>query len=120
MRRSATPSSTRWACGCRTRRSRRRTSSRHWRRGASDMKNFQYYRPSSPEQAIGLLGKTWGKVELLAGGTDLLDLQKEHIAEPDKVVSLSGLGKDFQKIEVRWPPGTQPPAAFIGAGTRLA
>jgi xanthine dehydrogenase YagS FAD-binding subunit len=84
------------------------------------MKNFQYYRPSTPEAAVGLLGKTWGKVELLAGGTDLLDLQKEHVAEPDKVVSLSGLGKDFQKIEVRWPPGTHPPTAVIGAGAKLA
>jgi xanthine dehydrogenase YagS FAD-binding subunit len=55
------------------------------------MKNFTYYRPATAEQAVGLLDRTWGGVELLAGGTDLLDLQKEYIAQPDKVVSLTGI-----------------------------
>ena len=54
------------------------------------MKNFTYYRPTTAEQAVGLLAAEWGTTELLAGGTDLLDLQKEYIAQPDKVVSLSG------------------------------
>jgi CO/xanthine dehydrogenase FAD-binding subunit len=45
------------------------------------MKNFTYYRPATAEQAIGLLeAEEWGKTELLAGGTDLLDLQKEYVA----------------------------------------
>ena len=39
------------------------------------MKNFTYYRPSTAEQAVGLLDNRWGTTELLAGGTDLLDLQ---------------------------------------------
>ncbi len=52
------------------------------------MKNFTYYRPGSAEQAVALLDAKWGTSELLAGGTDLLDLQKEYIAQPDKVVSL--------------------------------
>jgi CO/xanthine dehydrogenase FAD-binding subunit len=41
------------------------------------MKNFTYYRPTSAQQAVGLLDSEWGTTELLAGGTDLLDLQKE-------------------------------------------
>ena len=41
------------------------------------MKNFTYFRPTSPEQAVTLLEERWGTTELLAGGTDLLDLQKE-------------------------------------------
>jgi xanthine dehydrogenase YagS FAD-binding subunit len=60
------------------------------------MKNFTYYRPKTTEDAIGLLDTKWGPSELLAGGTDLLDLQKEYVAQPDKVVSLNhidGLGK---------------------------
>ena len=60
------------------------------------MKNFTYYRPTSAEQAVGLLDKKWGTSELLAGGTDLLDLQKEYVAQPDKVISLrdvAGLSK---------------------------
>jgi xanthine dehydrogenase YagS FAD-binding subunit len=77
------------------------------------MKNFTYYRPTSAEQAVGLLDAKWGTAELLAGGTDLLDLQKEYIAQPDKVVSLSGIA-DLASIQVGGDVVT------IGAGTRLA
>jgi xanthine dehydrogenase YagS FAD-binding subunit len=77
------------------------------------MKNFVYYRPRTTEEAVGLLGDKWGKVELLAGGTDLLDLQKEYIAQPDKVVSLGGVaglgGITVGKTDIG-----------IGAGARLA
>ena len=54
------------------------------------MKNFTYYRPETAE-ASGrpCSSPRWGTAELLAGGTDLLDLQKEYIAQPDKVVSLA-------------------------------
>jgi xanthine dehydrogenase YagS FAD-binding subunit len=77
------------------------------------MKNFTYYRPSSPEDAVGLLDKTWGTAELLAGGTDLLDLQKEYIAQPTKVISLGGVG-GLAGIE---PFRT---GVKIGAATKLA
>jgi len=81
------------------------------------MKNFTYYRPSTAEQAVGLLAPAWGTTELLAGGTDLLDLQKEYIAQPDKVVSLSGLGEKFTAIKVN---DSKPPVITIGAGVKLA
>jgi xanthine dehydrogenase YagS FAD-binding subunit len=58
------------------------------------MKNFTYYKPTTAQQAVGLLAPEWGTAELLAGGTDLLDLQKEYIAQPDKVVSVGAI-KDF-------------------------
>jgi xanthine dehydrogenase YagS FAD-binding subunit len=77
------------------------------------MKNFTYYRPETPEAAIRLLDTKWGDTELLAGGTDLHDLQKEYVAQPEKVVSLNGL-KDFAGIEVGGGKVT------IGAGARLA
>ncbi len=83
------------------------------------MKNFTYYRPTTAQQAVGLLDKTWGTAELLAGGTDLLDRQKEHIAGPDKVISLGGL-KDFGAITSSSPPGAFPPVITIGAGAKLA
>ncbi|MCI0685004.1 MAG: FAD binding domain-containing protein [Gemmataceae bacterium] len=57
------------------------------------MKNFTYFRPTSPEQAVGLLEARWGNTELLAGGTDLLDLQKEYIAQPSRIVSLAGVAQ---------------------------
>ena len=81
------------------------------------MKNFTYYRPTSADQAVGLLADRWGTTELLGGGTDLIDLQKEYVAQPDKVISLSGLGGDFTRIAVR---DGNPPAVVIGAGVRLA
>jgi xanthine dehydrogenase YagS FAD-binding subunit len=77
------------------------------------MKNFTYYRPASAEQAVGLLDARWGTSELLAGGTDLLDLQKEYVAKPDKVVSLSAV-KGLSAIE------EAPGALTLGAGVKLA
>ncbi len=77
------------------------------------MKNFTYYRPTTAEQAVALLEGRYGNTELLAGGTDLLALQKEYIAQPGRVVSLGGIaalaGITVGDKEVR-----------IGAGTKLA
>jgi xanthine dehydrogenase YagS FAD-binding subunit len=56
------------------------------------MKNFTYFRATTPEQAVGLLDDKWGSTELLAGGTDLLDLMKEYVAQPTKIVSIAGWG----------------------------
>jgi xanthine dehydrogenase YagS FAD-binding subunit len=82
------------------------------------MKNFTYYRPKSTEEAVGLLSDAWGKTELLAGGTDLLDLQKEYVAQPDKVVSLGGLKADFFVVDHKEGKGGQ--ALQIDAGIKLA
>jgi xanthine dehydrogenase YagS FAD-binding subunit len=79
------------------------------------MKNFTYYRPKTVDEAVGLLDAAWGKTELLAGGTDLLDLQKEYISQPDKVVSLGGVKLDMIEILDRLPPIFK-----IGAGAKLA
>ncbi len=81
------------------------------RRG--EMKNFTYYRPASVEQAVALLDAKWGTSELLAGGTDLLDLQKEYIAQPDKVVSLTNIA-DLARIR------TYKGEIVIGAVAHLA
>jgi len=77
------------------------------------MKNFAYYRPVTPQQAVTLLDDKWGTAELLAGGTDLLDLQKEYVAQPDKIISLR---------DVRSLSGIQamPTNLTIAAGTTLA
>ena len=84
------------------------------------MKNFTYYRPKSVKQAIGLLDDKWGKAELLAGGTDLLDRQKDYIDQPEKIVSLGGLEDGFRKISETAPPGAFPPIVTVGAGVTLA
>jgi xanthine dehydrogenase YagS FAD-binding subunit len=77
------------------------------------MHNFTYFRPTTPEQAVALLENRWGNTELLAGGTDLLDLQKEYVAQPGRVVSLTGI-KALEGITVTNNGIT------IGAGTKLA
>jgi xanthine dehydrogenase YagS FAD-binding subunit len=66
------------------------------------------------EEAVGLLDAKWGTCELLAGGTDLLDLQKEYIAQPDKVVSLNGIKELIDAYQLR--DGSME----IGAGMTLA
>jgi xanthine dehydrogenase YagS FAD-binding subunit len=83
------------------------------------MKNFSYYRPTSAEQAVGLLEERWGPTELLAGGTDLLDLQKEYIAQPDKVISLGGVGGEF--VQISRGTGLAEGGSYqIGGGVKLA
>jgi xanthine dehydrogenase YagS FAD-binding subunit len=77
------------------------------------MKNFTYYRPTTAEQAVGLLEEKSGVAELLAGGTDLHDLQKEYIAQPEKVISLSAI-PGLAGIKLDGDTVT------IGAGTKLA
>src|SRR5438874_2930782 len=77
------------------------------------MKNFTYYRPTSAEQAVGLLDGRWGPSELLAGGTDLLNRQKEYVAQPDIVVSLRDLAGTLGKIDIG-------DTVTIGALTKLA
>src|SRR5262245_38042501 len=81
------------------------------------MKNFTYFRPQSVEQAVALLENRFGNTELLAGGTDLLDLQKEYVAQPTRVISLGGI-KGLAGIEEVNQGGQR--SFKIGAGTRLA
>jgi xanthine dehydrogenase YagS FAD-binding subunit len=85
------------------------------------MKNFVYYRPSTVEQVCDLLAPEWGPTELLAGGTDLLDLQKEYIAQPDKVISLTGIKSlaGVSSVPANNPKETTTPIT-IGAATTLA
>src|SRR5215471_17675199 len=63
------------------------------------MNSFEYANPSTVQEAAGLLSAKWGETEILAGGTDLLALMKEHLHTPKRVVSiknikeLEGIGK---------------------------
>lgn len=83
------------------------------------MKNFTYHQPATLQLALPLLDEQWGKTELLAGGTDLLDRQKEYVSQPERVVSLTALGGPFREISSMQPPGGLP-VVTIGAGTKLA
>jgi xanthine dehydrogenase YagS FAD-binding subunit len=55
------------------------------------MRGFEYATPQTKEQAVGLLGTTWGGTEILAGGTDLLALMKADVVHPKRLVNIKGI-----------------------------
>src|SRR5262245_25211945 len=52
------------------------------------MKNFEYAAPRTEAEALELLAADPGKVEILAGGTDVIGLMKKMIVTPDRVVNI--------------------------------
>jgi len=52
------------------------------------MQAFSYASPTKKEDVAALLGKSWGEVEILAGGTDLLSLMKDDITTPKRLVNI--------------------------------
>jgi xanthine dehydrogenase YagS FAD-binding subunit len=77
------------------------------------MKSFEYSAPQNLKDATALLAETWGKTEILAGGTDLVTSLKQQITTPNRVVSLKNIpelkGINVEKNGIR-----------IGAMTTLA
>src|SRR5437762_6173436 len=55
------------------------------------MKSFEYAAPQNLRDAAALLDETWGKTEILAGGTDLVTSLKQQITTPNRVVSLKNI-----------------------------
>jgi len=62
------------------------------------MNAFEYAAPTTKEQAVSLLGNQWGEAEILAGGTDLLSLMKDHLTTPKRVVNIKDI-KELQGIK---------------------
>jgi xanthine dehydrogenase YagS FAD-binding subunit len=52
------------------------------------MRAFEYASPETKEQAVSLLGASWGQTEILAGGTDLLALMKDDVVAPKRLVNI--------------------------------
>jgi len=52
------------------------------------MRPFEYVSPNTRAQAISLLGASWGKAEILAGGTDLLTLMKDDVLAPKRLINI--------------------------------
>jgi xanthine dehydrogenase YagS FAD-binding subunit len=61
------------------------------------MNSFEYANPTTLQEAVGLLGARWGQADILAGGTDLLSLMKDHLHEPKRVVNIKGI-KELEGI----------------------
>src|SRR5437867_5853456 len=55
------------------------------------MQAFEYANPTTLQEALGLLGKSWGDTDVLAGGTDLISLMKEYLATPKRVVNIKNI-----------------------------
>src|SRR5436853_7218793 len=55
------------------------------------MQAFEYASPTTLQEALGLLGKSWGDTDVLAGGTDLISLMKEYLATPKRLVNIKGI-----------------------------
>ena len=79
------------------------------------MRAFEYAAPKERQQALGLLGKSWGDTEILAGGTDLLSLMKDDILTPKRLVNIKGVAAPDLHAITRKPNGVQ-----IGALVNLA
>src|SRR5258708_18216397 len=52
------------------------------------MRPFEYASPTTSKQVPDLLGRNWGEVEILAGGTDLLSLMKDEVTAPKRLVNI--------------------------------
>lgn len=57
------------------------------------MRPFDYASPTKKEQVSDLLGSSWGEVEVLAGGTDLLSLMKDEVTAPRRLVNIKGIAE---------------------------
>jgi len=55
------------------------------------MHPFEYANPTTTQEAVGLLGSRWGETDVLAGGTDLISLMKEHLATPKRLVNIKNI-----------------------------
>jgi xanthine dehydrogenase YagS FAD-binding subunit len=62
------------------------------------MQSFEYANPTSVQEAVALLGAQWGQADVLAGGTDLLSLMKEHLHTPTRVVNIKNI-KELEGIQ---------------------
>jgi len=54
----------------------------------SKLPEFEYATPATAAQAVALLGPQWTDAVAYAGGMDLLDLMKERIAAPRRLVNI--------------------------------
>jgi xanthine dehydrogenase YagS FAD-binding subunit len=55
------------------------------------MKQFEYARPATAQAAVQALGKRQPAGQFLAGGTNLIDLMKMQVTNPERLIDLGGL-----------------------------
>ena len=62
------------------------------------MQAFEYANPSSLHEALSLLGTKWGEADVLAGGTDQINLMKDGLHTPKRVVNIKNV-KELHGIQ---------------------
>ena len=55
------------------------------------MQAFEYASPTTLQDALAVLGASWSDAQVLAGGTDIISLMKDHIEEPKRLVNIKGI-----------------------------
>jgi carbon-monoxide dehydrogenase medium subunit len=64
------------------------------------MKSFQYFEPSTLNEALEILNRYQSRVKVLAGGTDLVVQMKQGKTNPEAVISLNRLQElNFIKVD---------------------
>ena len=61
------------------------------------MKNFAYARATNAAHAINLITQN-GRAKFLGGGTNLVDLMRENIEQPDALVDVTGLPDQIEEM----------------------
>jgi xanthine dehydrogenase YagS FAD-binding subunit len=61
------------------------------------MQAFAYANPATLQEALPLLSAKWGAADVLAGGTDLISLMKDHLHTPTRVVNIKNI-KELEGI----------------------
>ena len=82
---------------------------------------LRYIRPSSLEDAVGLLANAAGKAAILAGGSDLLVRMKGGFIEPDLIIdikAIEALGRIVESDE-GFVIGAAVPCAVLGENAAL-
>jgi xanthine dehydrogenase YagS FAD-binding subunit len=62
------------------------------------MELFEYASPTSRKEVVGLLGTEWDQAQVLGGGVDIVNLMKDYVEKPKRVVSLHRVA-DLRGIE---------------------
>ncbi len=72
------------------------------------MEPFEYARPNTRQEAIGLLGANWNDAAVLAGGTDLISLMKEYVVTPKRIVNINRNTEAHREYQERCRAGRDP------------
>ncbi len=62
------------------------------------MTPFSYHKPASVSEAVNLADPS---SRFIAGGTNLVDLMKENVVRPERLIDISGLAERYPRHRQR-------------------